>query len=61
MTSQNKTPPWRSQRSHARRLTVDLPAETFAALKIHVARNETTIRAIVTALIQTHIEKEYGK
>lgn len=61
MTSQNKTPPWRSRRSHARRLTVDLPAETFAALKIHVAQNETTIRAIVTALIQTHIEKEYGK
>ena len=61
MTRQKDASPWRSRRSHARRLTVDLPAETFAALKIHVARNETTIRAIITALIQTHIEKEYGK
>lgn len=62
MTSQNKTPPWRSRRSHARRLTVDLPAETFAALKIHVARNGTTIRAIVTELIENAIPgKENGK
>lgn len=61
MTSHKNTPPWRSRRNHACRLTVELPAETFAALKIHVARNGTTIRAIVTALIQTAIEKEYQK
>ena len=48
----------RDRRSLAERLTVDLPAGTLTALKIHVARRETTIRAVVTALIQKEITPE---
>lgn len=44
--------PRRERRSHTSRLTVDLPSGTLTALKIHVARRETTIRAVVTSLIQ---------
>lgn len=41
---------------HAReRLTVDLPAGTLTALKIHVAQRELTIREIVTTLIKREI------
>lgn len=50
--------PWRERRSHADRLTVDLPSGTLTALKIHAARRETTIRAVVTSLIQREIAPE---
>jgi len=50
--------PRRDRRSHADRLTVDLPSGTLMALKIHVARRETTIRAVVTSLIQREISPE---
>lgn len=52
------TLPRRERRSHADRLTVDLPAGTLTDLKIHVARRETTIRAVVTSLIQREIAPE---
>lgn len=50
--------PRRERRSHADRLTVELPSGTLTALKIHVARRETTIRAVVTTLIQREIAPE---
>ncbi|MGO7727952.1 hypothetical protein [Rhizobium leguminosarum] len=42
-------------RTRAERLTVNLPAGTLAALKIHVAQREKTIREVVTDLIQNEI------
>jgi hypothetical protein len=39
----------------ADRLTVDLPIGTLTALKIHAAQNQTTIRDVVTALIQKEV------
>lgn len=56
-TIDNRNPPRRDQRSRAERLTVDLPAGILTALKIHVAQRETTIREVVTGLVQ----KEIGK
>lgn len=47
-----------SRRDRADRLTVDLPAGTLTALKIHVAQRETTIREVVTHLIKQEIIKE---
>lgn len=41
--------------SRGNRLTVDLPAGTLAALKIHVANRETTIREVVTRLVRKEI------
>lgn len=55
--SRNK-PRWREGRSHAERLTVELPTGTLTALKIHVAQRETTIRAFVTGLVQTALEQK---
>lgn len=47
-----------SKREHPKeRLTVDLPTGTLAALKIHVAQRETTIREVVTMLIKKEIEQ----
>jgi hypothetical protein len=43
------------RRDRADRLTVDLPAGTLTALKIHAARQETTIREVVTDLIEKEI------
>ncbi|MET4687669.1 hypothetical protein [Sinorhizobium fredii] len=54
--SRNNTRP-REGRSHVSRLTINIPKGTLTALKIHVAQRETTIREIVTDLI----EKEIGK
>lgn len=48
----------RDQRSHVRRLTVDLPKDTLSALKIHAVRRETTIREFITNLIETAVAKE---
>lgn len=56
-TNDTSNLPPRDQRSRAERLTVDLPAGTLTALKIHVAQRETTIREVVTGLVQ----KEIGK
>jgi len=50
----------RDERSRAERLTVELPPGTLTALKIHVAQRETTIRALVTSLVQTALN-EKGK
>ncbi|NVP54741.1 MULTISPECIES: hypothetical protein [Rhizobiaceae] len=47
-----------SRRERADRLTVDLPAGTLTALKIHVAQRETTIREVVTDLIEREIINE---
>lgn len=47
-----------SRRDRAERLTVDLPAGTLTALKIHVAQRETTIREVVTDLIERAIVKK---
>lgn len=49
----------RDGRSRAERLTVELPAGTLTALKVHVAQRETTIRAFVTDLLKT-VLKEKG-
>jgi len=46
----------REGRSHAERLTVELPIGMMTALKIHAAQRETTIRALVTDLVQTVLE-----
>ena len=46
------------RRSRAERLTVNLPAGTLTALKIHVARRETTIREVVTALVLKTVETD---
>lgn len=48
----------RDERSHAERLTVELPKGTLTALKIHAAQRETTIRALVTDLLQTALEQK---
>ncbi|GGB03675.1 hypothetical protein GCM10011491_34810 [Brucella endophytica] len=48
----------REQRSHAARLTISLPRDTHAALKIHAAQRQTTIREIVTDLVHKEIEQE---
>ncbi|MBB3743510.1 hypothetical protein FHX10_003009 [Rhizobium sp. BK591] len=37
------------------RLSVDLPSGTLTALKIHAARQETTIREVVTDLIKKEL------
>lgn len=47
-----------SRRDRADRLTVNLPAGTLTALKIHVAQRETTIREVVTDLIERAIVKK---
>ncbi len=39
----------------ADRLTVDLPSATLTALKVHVAQHKTTIREVVTDLIEREI------
>ncbi|RCW23173.1 hypothetical protein DFR48_10742 [Ciceribacter lividus] len=44
-----------SRRGHADRLTVNLPAGTLTALKVHVAQHKTTIREVVTNLIEREI------
>jgi hypothetical protein len=49
-------PHLREGRSHASRLTVDLPRETLTALKIHAAAHETTIREVVTDLVRREIK-----
>lgn len=48
----------RDQRSHAARLSVDMPRETLTALKVHAAARETTIRAVVTSLVRKEIGGE---
>lgn len=50
--------PRRDERSRAERLTVELPTGTLTALKIHVAQRETTIRALVTGLVQTALKEK---
>lgn len=52
METMNNSLP-RERRSRTERLTVDLPAGTLAALKIHVALRETTIRDVITASSRT--------
>ncbi|MGX5722829.1 hypothetical protein [Shinella zoogloeoides] len=47
----------RGGRSFARKLTVEMPAETLTALKIHAAQRQTTVRQIVTRLVAAEIEK----
>lgn len=47
-----------SRRNGAERLTVELPAGTLTALKIHAARRERTIREIVTKLVESEIKGE---
>ncbi len=42
--------------SRGKRLTVDLPAGTLAALKILVAQRETTIREVVSSLLIKEIK-----
>lgn len=48
----------RDERSRAERLTVELPTGTLTALKIHAAQRETTIRALVTDLVQTALAQK---
>ncbi|MQX78117.1 hypothetical protein [Sinorhizobium medicae] len=57
-TNDDRNPPRRDRRSRAERLTVDLPAGTLTALKIHVAQRETTIREVVTNLVRQEIGQE---
>ena len=59
-TKSKNNPRRREGRSYVERLTVELPTGTLTALKIHVAQRETTIRALVTGLVQTAL-KEKGK
>ncbi len=54
-TNDTSNPLRRDRRSRAERLTVDLPTGTLTALKIHVAQRETTIREVVTNLVQNEI------
>lgn len=58
-TKTRNNPLRREGRSHAERLTVELPTGTLTALKVHVAQRETTIRAFVTDLLKT-VLKEKG-
>jgi len=46
------------RRYRSERLTVELPAGTLTALKIHVAQREVTIREVVTRLVQDAIKLE---
>lgn len=48
----------RDGRSYASRLTVDIPKTTLTALKIHAAQHDTTIREVVTDLIEREIINE---
>lgn len=41
-----------------KRLTVDLPSGTLAALKIHAAQRELTIREIVVKLLQKTLKEK---
>lgn len=59
-TKTRNNPLLREGRSRAERLTVELPTGTLTALKIHAAQRETTIRALVTGLVQVAL-KEKGK
>jgi glycerol-3-phosphate dehydrogenase len=52
------TLPRRDRRSHAERLTVDLPEGARTALKIHAARNQTTIRELIVSLVQNILRRE---
>lgn len=54
--SRDSTAPPKPQR-RVDRLTVDLPSGTLAALKVHVAQRETTIRNVVTHLVKMEIGK----
>ncbi|WP_153511161.1 hypothetical protein [Rhizobium rhizogenes] len=45
-------------RKSPQRLTVNLPPGTLAALKIHAVQRETTIREVVTILVQTVLEQK---
>ena len=59
METKTKNNPLRREgRSRAERLTVELPTGTMTTLKIHVAQRETTIRALVTDLLQTALEQK---
>ena len=57
-TKTMNSPLRRDGRSRAERLTVELPAGTLTALKIHAAQRETTIRALVTGLVQNALEQK---
>lgn len=57
-TKSKNNPLLRDGRSRAERLTVELPAGTLMALKIHAAQRETTIRAFVTSLVQTALDQK---
>ncbi|MGR9423633.1 hypothetical protein [Rhizobium leguminosarum] len=48
----------RDRRSRVKRLTIDVPGDVLTALKIHAARHETTIRELVTSLIERAIVKK---
>lgn len=48
----------RDGRSYASRLTVSIPKDTLTALKIHAAQRDTTIRKVVTDLIEREITNE---
>lgn len=48
----------RDGRSYASRLTVNIPKDTLTALKIHAAQRDTTIREVVTDLIEREIINE---
>lgn len=37
------------------RLSVDLPADTLAALKAHVAQSRTSVKAVVIRLIEAEL------
>jgi len=55
-TESSKSAHRRVRRSRAERLSVDLPPGTLAALKIHAVLRETTIREVVTSLVQKELE-----
>lgn len=55
-SSRHQSQPLR--RRPAERLSVDVPPGTLAALKIHAAQRDTTIREVVTDLIEREIINE---
>ncbi|MEW9616568.1 hypothetical protein AB3G45_22425 [Shinella sp. S4-D37] len=48
----------RGGRSFARKMTVEMPAETLTALKVYAARRQTTVREIVIEAVGNHLKCE---
>jgi hypothetical protein len=48
----------RGGRSIARKMTVEMPAETLTALKVYAARRQTTVREIVIEAVGNHLKRE---